>query len=70
LSLFNCFFHVGGKEQITIASLTNNILEARFVDREIKIWAVPGIDTSLVQVNNGDLDVGAFKRDDCAGRAT
>lgn len=61
---------VGGEEEVATACLTDDVDETGLVDGKSKVIAVPGIDTGLVQVNDGDLDVRAFERDDSARRAT
>lgn len=51
------------EEEIASTSLTDDILEARFVDRKFEVWRVPGVDTSLIEINDGDLDVGTLESD-------
>lgn len=59
-------FH--GKEQILSPRSTDYIFQARFVDRELVIRAIPRIDASLVQVHNGDLNMGTFQSYDGTSR--
>ena len=49
------------KEQILSPRSTNYIFQARFIDRELEICAVPCIDAGLVQVHNRNLDMGTFR---------
>ena len=61
---------VGGEEEVAAAAAANDILKAGLVDGEIEVGTVPRVDTRLVEVDDGDLDVGALQRDDRARRAT
>lgn len=40
--------------------MAHDVLEAWLVDRELEVGAVPSIDTRLVEVDDGDGDVGAL----------
>jgi len=70
IGLFNRLVDIGGEEEIATACLADNILQTRFVDGQGEINAVPGIDTGLVEVDNRDLDVRAFQRDDSTSWTT
>ena len=48
--------HVGGEEKVLPPSSLDDLIETGLVDGEVV--RVPGVNTSLVQVDNGDLDVG------------
>lgn len=61
---------IGGEEEVAAARLTDNVDEARFVYGEAEIGRVPGVDTGLVEIDNGDVDVRALEGDDRAGWAT
>ena len=50
--------------------MADDVLKAGLVDRELEVSAVPRIDAGLVEVDDGDLDVGALEGDDSARRAT
>ena len=52
---------VRGEEQIPPARLADDTFEPRFVNREVEVGAVPRVDTRLVQVDDGDLDMRAPK---------
>jgi hypothetical protein len=54
------------EEQVTTTSLADNVLEARFIDGKFEVRAVPRIDTGLIEVNDGNGDVGAFKSNNSA----
>ena len=56
----DCLVDVGGKEEITATSLPDNFNETRFINWQLIVRGVPGIDSCLVEVNNGDLDFGTF----------
>ena len=60
ISLLDAFIDIGGEKEVTSAGLADNIIEAWFVNRQLKVRAIPGIHTGLVKVNNGYSDVGAF----------
>jgi hypothetical protein len=62
--------YVRGESQVTTTCLFDDIDEARFVDGQGVVGAVPCVDSLLVEVNDGNLDVGAFQRNDSASRAT
>jgi hypothetical protein len=58
------------EEKVTASSLTDDIIEAGFINRQTELRAIPGIYSRFVEVYNGNLDVGTFKSDDSASRAT
>ena len=60
------FVYVGREEEIAPASLADDVVEARLVNGKGKVRAVPGVDALLVEIDDGDLDVGALERDDGA----
>ena len=68
--LANGFVNVGREEEVAAAGLPNDVLEPGFVDGELKVRAIPRINTSLIEVDNRDLDVRALERDYGARRAT
>ena len=61
---------VGGEEEVAAAGLADDVLEAGLVDGELEVGRVPRVDAGLVEVDDGDLDVGALQRDNRARRAT
>ena len=55
--------------EIPTATASNDLIQAGLVDGETsEVWVVPGIDALLIQVNDGDLDLGATVGDDSHGR--
>ena len=62
--------YIGREEEVAAAAAANDILKAGLVDGEIEVGTVPRVDTRLIEVDDGDLDVGALQRDDRARRAT
>ena len=60
---------VGREEEVAAAAGPDDLLEAGLVDGEGKVWAVPRVDTRLVQVNDGDLNLRALESNDSACRA-
>ena len=70
VSLLNAFIDIGRKEEVATARLTDNVFKTWFIDRQIEFRAVPGIDTSLVQVDDGYGDMRAFQCDNRASWAT
>lgn len=69
VGLEDALVDIGGEEEVATARLTDDVDETRLVDRKCEIGAVPSIDPSLVQVDDGDLNVGTLEGDDRAGRA-
>ena len=61
---------VGREEQVTAARLLDDFEETGFVDGEVKVGRVPSIDASLVEVNNGDLDMRTLEGDHCTSGAS
>lgn len=68
LGLSDSLVDVGREEEVLAAGSLDDIVETGLVDGEVV--RVPGVDTGLVKVDNGDLDVGALERDNSAGGAT
>src|SRR5258708_34179308 len=52
---------ISGKEQVSTTGLGDNILEARFIDRELEITRVPRVNTSLVEVDDRDSNMRTFQ---------
>jgi hypothetical protein len=70
LRLPDALLDVGREEQVAAAACPNDVLEARLVDGELEVRAVPRIDTRLVEIDDGDSDVRAFQCDNSACRTT
>ena len=70
VSLFNALIDIGRKEEVATARLTDNVFKTWLIDGQIEFRAVPGIDTSLVQVDDGDSNMRTFQRDNRASWAT
>lgn len=70
ISLLDGLVNIGGEEEVATAGLADNGVETWLVDGEVELGAVPRIDTGLVQVHNGDLNVGALQSNDSASGAT
>lgn len=70
IGLLNCLVNIGGKEEITSARFTNNVFKARFIDGQSKVWAVPSIYASFVEVDDGNCNLGAFQGDYGTRRTT
>lgn len=68
--LLDALVDVGREEEVASARLLDDVNEAGLIDGEAEIGAVPRVDTLLVEIDDGDLDVGAFEGDDGARRAT
>lgn len=60
---------VGGEKEIATACLADDGLETGFIDRELVVGTVPGVDAILVEVDDGDLDMRTLERNDSARRA-
>jgi hypothetical protein len=52
----------GGEEEVLATAASDNVLETRFIRWEPRVGRVPSVDTSLVEVDDGDLDVGTVAR--------
>ena len=59
---------IGAKEEVTATGALHHIIEAGFKNR--KIVAVPGIDTGLVDIDYGHLDIRALVGDNGHSGAT
>jgi hypothetical protein len=66
IRLENSLVDVGREKQVSSPRLTNDVLQSRLIDRQLEVRAIPSINTGLVQIDNGDLDVRAFEGDDGA----
>ena len=64
--LTDALVDIGGEEEVASAGLADDVLEAGLVDGEVEVGRVPRVDTRLVKVDDGDLDVGALEGDDGA----
>ena len=60
-------FEIGGKVKVFSTSGFDDLFQAGFIDG--KSVGIPGVDTRLVHIANGDLDVRALGGDHCHGRA-
>ena len=69
IRLLDALVNVRGEEEVFAASSLHDINKSGLVDGQAEIRAVPRVDTCLVQVHNGNLDLGALEGDDGAGRA-
>lgn len=59
LGLLDGLVDIGGEEQVPASGLFDDLVKSRLVDGQVV--AVPSVDTGLVQVDNGDLDLGAAR---------
>jgi hypothetical protein len=57
LSLGDASVDVGGEEEVTATGGFDDVIEAGLIDG--KVVRVPCVNTGLVEVDDGDLDVGA-----------
>ena len=55
--------YIGREEEVATSALLDHIYQAWFVDGQSEIWAIPGIDASLVQIDDGDCYLGALQCD-------
>lgn len=62
--------NLGREEQVSASAFSDNINQSRLVDRQVEVLVVPGVNSGLVQVNNGHLDVGASQSNDGTGGTT
>lgn len=69
VGLLDAFVDIGREKEVAAARLTHDVLEAGLVDGKSKVFAVPRVNTRLVEVDDGDLDVGALESDHRACRA-
>lgn len=64
ICLLDAFVHVSREEKIASSGLTDDIHQSRLVNGNIVVFTVPCIDALLIQVDDGDLDMGALERYD------
>ena len=62
--------YVRREKQVATTCFFDDIVKAWFIYGQGVAGAVPGVDPSLVEVNDGDLDVWALQGNDRASRAT
>ena len=67
VGLLDRLVNVRGEEEVLAAGRLHDIDQAGLVDWQLKVGAVPRVDTRLIEVDNGDLDLGALQGDDGAG---
>ena len=70
VSLLDALVDVGGKEEVAASAIAHDVLEARFVDRELEVGAVPGVDACLVEVDDGDRNLRALEGNNRTSRST
>lgn len=70
VGLFDTLIDIGREEKVASACLTDNVFEAWLIDGQVELGTVPGINTSLVQVDDGHSDMRALQRDNRASWAT
>ena len=63
VSLTDALVDVGREEEVPAACLADDVLQARLVNGEVEVGGVPGVDTGLVEVDDGDLDMRAPESD-------
>ena len=68
IGLIDSTLDVSAEKEVLATAGAHDIVEAGFVDGQIV--RVPGVDTALAQVDDGDLDIGALEGDNGASRAT
>lgn len=59
LGLLNTLVNISAEEEVLAPGGLNNLFETRLVDGEVV--RVPGVNSLLVEVDNGDLNVGAVQ---------
>ena len=70
VSLTDALVDVGREEEVPAACLADDVLQAGLVDGEVEVGGVPRVDTGLVKVDDGDLDLRALECDDGTRRAS
>ena len=60
VGLFDSLVNFRREKKVSTSACLDDINESRFVDREVEVRVVPSVNSGLVQVDNGDLDVGAI----------
>jgi len=59
-----------GEEKVATARLADDMIETGLIDWEGEISRVPSVNAGLVEVDDGNLDMRALERHNCACRAT
>lgn len=59
LGLLNTLVNISAEEEVLAPGGLNNLFETRLVEGEVV--RVPGVNSLLVEVDNGDLNVGAVR---------
>lgn len=57
LGVLDTLVNISAEEEVLAPGGLDNLIETRLVDREVV--RVPGVNSLLVEVNNGDLNLGA-----------
>ena len=57
VGLGDTLVNLGGEEQVPASASLDDINETGLVDGQVEFGVVPSVDTGLVEVDNGDLDV-------------
>jgi hypothetical protein len=68
ISLLDGTIDISSEEQILVTTFKDNLIQTRLVDG--KLVGIPSVNTGLVQVDNGDLDVVTLVSDDGTSWAT
>ena len=70
IRLLDPLVYISREEEVSASGLTDDFDETRLVDGQSEVGTIPGINPVLVEVDNGDLNVRAFKGDYGASGAT
>ena len=70
VSLVDTLVYVGGKEQVATPCLTHNFLKAWFINWKREVLAIPRVNTRLIEVDDSNLNVRAFKGNYSTRRST
>lgn len=70
ICLLNALVDVGREMEISAPRPTNDVFQAGLVNGKTIVGAVPSIYAGLIEVNDGDLDIGTFESNNGTRRSS
>ncbi len=70
IGLLDCLVYARGEKEVATTGFLDDVDQPGFIYGQVVVGAIPRVDSSLVEVDDGDLNVWALQRNDGTSRAT